>query len=53
MKIKQREDKLYARSEDSKFLRDVMNYLGKKDQTISYLDLPLTEYVSALMQKYN
>ena len=53
IKIKQREDKLYARCEDSKFIRDVMNYLGKKDQTITYLDLPLTEYVSALMQKYN
>jgi len=49
-KIKQNETEKYKRGEDSKFVRDILEYYGRNDKTMIYIDIPLSYYKAAIYQ---
>ena len=48
--IKQNITKKYRRGQDSKFVRDILEYYGRNDNTMVYIDIPLTYYIRAINQ---
>jgi len=40
----------YKRGEDSKFVRDILEYYGRNDKTMIYIDIPLSYYKAAIYQ---
>lgn len=48
--VKQKEDNKWKRGQDSKFVRDINTYYGRKKNTMIYLDIPLSFYIEASKQ---
>ena len=46
--VKQNNKKKYFRMEDSKFVRDILEYYGKNNKTLIYINIPLTYYIPAI-----
>lgn len=49
--IKFREGEKYKRGQDAWFIRDVLKYYGRNDNTAVFIDIPLSQYVPAFHQK--
>lgn len=49
--IKFREGEKYKRGQDCWFIRDVIKYYGRNDNTAVFIDIPLSQYVPAFNQK--
>ena len=50
-KIKQNETEEFKRSEDSKYLRDLVNFYGREDkEKIIFTNIPLSYYIAAIYQ---